>query len=285
MNQLTGKTAVITGGTRGFGLAIARLFVQEGARVVIASRSAGAVDAAVTDLKTISDGHVTGIPADVSIAGDIDRLAQHAVDTFGGFDIWVNNAAVSPPYGRTCDLAPDAVTAAFAVNIHGTYYGSITAVKHFLARGSGKLINVLGDGATRLTPMQSAYGSSKAWMRSFTLSMAKEYADTGIGIHLIQPGLMLTDMVRRVEVIAGDDDRMKVFPKVLQLLAYPPEVSARRVLALASARTDGRTGLEWQGVSRRRVMVNALVRAVRAWLGKLPLPDVDVTAVPSALDE
>src|SRR5689334_18669925 len=102
---LDGKTAVITGGTRGLGLAMAEAFLREGAKVVIGSRSEKSVEAAVTSLRSISD-QVAGRACDVGSLQDVQELAQLAIETSGHFDVWINNAGISPGYGPTVHIPP-----------------------------------------------------------------------------------------------------------------------------------------------------------------------------------
>ena len=174
MGALEGKVAVITGGTRGLGLAIARAYIREGAAVVVASRSAEAVTAAVAQLQTPT-ARIAGISCDVGDLAQVQALKDYALATFGALDIWINNAGIAGPYGATAHIAPDMFTAVLQTNIIGTYNGSWVAMQHFLPRHQGKLINILGAGARRPMPMQNAYTSSKGWMKNFTSMLAQEY--------------------------------------------------------------------------------------------------------------
>ncbi len=273
MGLLTGKVAVITGGTRGFGFAIARAFVREGAAVAVSSRSAESVKQAVAELK--SGGSASGIPADVSDLEQVERIAAHACETFGRFDIWVNNAGVAGVYGPTMDIAPRDFVQTIETNILGVYNGSLVAMNDFLARNSGKLINVTGRGAREPVPFQSGYASSKAWVRNFTLALAKEYKGTGVGVFLSSPGMMTTDMLTQVEVVEGYESKLRVMPTILRMWARPPEVSAQRVVWLASAATDGRTGIEARTMNPV-IMIGGMVgEGLRRLTGRR-VPDIDM---------
>ena len=92
--------------------------------------------------------------------------------------------------------------------------------------------------------MQSAYASSKAWIRNFTLALAKEYKECGVGVYAFSPGMMTTEMLTDVRVVAGYEHLLKSFPMVVRALGKPPEAPARKAVWLASSATDGRTGLE-----------------------------------------
>src|SRR5512136_1111714 len=146
MGLLENKIAIITGGTRGLGLAMAQAFVGEGASVVIASRAAEAVTKTVDTLRT-EGGQVSGLACDVSDLAQVQALADHALKAFGRFDIWVNNAGISPAYGPTVHVQPKEFVKATQTNILGTYYGSVVALRHVMPKRSGKLINLIGAGA------------------------------------------------------------------------------------------------------------------------------------------
>ena len=108
MNKLTGKVAVITGASRGLGKAIAERFAQEGASVVLAARSQKDIERIAAELRLPRNAAVAFV-CDVSDPVQVEALARFAIQTYGHFDIWVNNAGIAGPYGATFDLAPDAV--------------------------------------------------------------------------------------------------------------------------------------------------------------------------------
>src|SRR5512138_3408036 len=139
------KVAVITGGSRGLGYAIAEAYAREGAKVVIASRTRNAVDRAVRKLRE-SGAQAEGLACDVSNLQQVEALADFAVQKFGRLDIWVNNAGLSAPYGPTAHLPSADFKNVIDTNITGTYYGSVTAMRYFAKQESGKLINLLGRG-------------------------------------------------------------------------------------------------------------------------------------------
>jgi NAD(P)-dependent dehydrogenase (short-subunit alcohol dehydrogenase family) len=240
MGTLDNKTAVITGGTRGFGLAIAQAFLAQGANVVIASRSLKGVEQALSILK--AGTHAKGLACDVASLEQVQALSDFAIQAYGNLDIWVNNAGTAGPYGPTLGMRPEDFKQVVDTNIIGTYHGSITALKHFLPRKQGKLINILGRGWDGPSPFQNAYAPSKAWMRSFTLALAEEYKNSGINIFALNPGMMLTDLLLDVTVIRGHEDKLKNFPKIIRILARPPEEPAAEVARLASTATDHETG-------------------------------------------
>lgn len=283
MRLLEDKVAVITGSSRGFGLAIAQAFASHGASVVLASRSEEAIGTAVESI-CATGARASGFVCDMTDLKQVETLAGHAAQTFGGLHVWVNNAGISPTYGPTAHIQPDEFVRTIQTNILGTYYGSVVALRRFLPQQSGKLINILGAGARGPVPMQNAYASSKAWIRNFTLTLAQEYRDSGVGVYALGPGMMLTEMLTSVRVVAGYEERLGAFPTVVRALAKPPEAAARKAVWLASAATDGRTGLEVHLFNP----MTALLGFTREWIRRLTgrtdtLPPLDITSVPPAI--
>jgi len=280
--RLSGRVAVVTGGTRGFGLAIARAFVREGAAVVVASRSAESVGRAVAELRS-AGGRAEGITADVAEYEQVERIASLALDAFGRLDVWVNNAGHSAPYGPTADVPPAEFVDATRTIVQGTYNGSQVALRHFLPHGRGKLINVLGWGDTRPVAYQNAYASGKAWVRSFTAALADEYRASGVGIYAINPGMMRTDLLLRIRVVEGSERRLKNMATIVGMWGSPPAAPAERVVWLASSETDGKTGLVAREMSGPKMAVGAIREGARRLLRFGPSAKVELTVIPTAL--
>jgi NAD(P)-dependent dehydrogenase (short-subunit alcohol dehydrogenase family) len=279
MAVLEGKVAVVTGSTRGLGLAIAQAFAGAGAAVVVASRSPASVEAAVQQIRA-AGGKVYGMAVDVGNLDQVKALAGFAIEKFGRLDIWVNNAGTAGPYGPTMGNDPQMFSRVIETNILGEYYGSRTAMAHFLKQGSGKLINMLGRGYEGPVPYQNAYASSKAWVRSFTMSLAKETKDSGVGVYAYNPGMVLTDLLTDVDVIAGSEPLLKNFPTVVRMWAKPPEIPAQKVVWIASSATDGRTGLLINIFSPLTALLGALKEGFRA-LTRRPAntPDIKLRTI------
>jgi glucose 1-dehydrogenase len=206
MGNLTGKVAVITGASKGLGASTARLLATAGANVVISARSTLVVEKIAADLNS-SGFSASAFACDVSELRRVEALARYTLQKFGDIHIWVNNAGISGPYGPTFDLSVEQFMAVVQTNILGVYHGSLIAMRHFLTQDQGKMINILGRGDDEPVPMQNAYASSKTWIRSFTLALAKEYKNTHVGVFAFNPGLMDTDFLRNVETFKGQEEQ------------------------------------------------------------------------------
>jgi glucose 1-dehydrogenase len=283
MKKLAGKVTVITGASRGFGKAMAILFAKEGAKVVLASRLNEEIHHLAQALQM--KGHTAAsIACDVSKLEEVEKLANFAIQTYGQFDIWINNAGTAGPYGATYQLSHEQFEKVLNTNIFGTYYGSIMAMRHFLPRSSGKLINILGAGSKKPAPRQNAYGSTKAWIRVFTLALAAESKASGVGVFALQPGLMNTDLLTELVTFQEHEARLQNFmPFLVRAGSKNPEIAARRALWLASSATDGRTGLDVRVGSSFSVMLGFIREGVRQLL-HLPAHEipVNVKVIPSA---
>ncbi len=283
MKKMDGKVVVITGASRGLGHAMALLFAREGAQMVLSARSKKTLEDFVNDL------HAEGLQAaafacDVSDPRQVEELGRFAAKTYGRFDVWVNNAGVGGPYGPTLDLSEDDFLSVLRTNIFGNYYGSVTAMRHFLPRKSGKLINILGAGDRGPVANQNAYASTKSWIRVFTLALAKEYKDSGVGVFAFQPGLMDTGLLTNVTTFSGHEQRLRrVMPFLIRAIGKQPDFPARNALWLASAATDGRTGLYVHSGSMVRTLGGFLREALSRVL-HLPARNIEmhITVLPSA---
>ena len=285
MKTLEGKVAVVTGASRGLGRSIATLFAHEGAKVVLSSRSENELEQNAARLR--SEGlEATAFPCDVSDPKQVEDLARFAIQKYGGFDIWVNNAGIAGPYGATFDLTPEQFLSVLRTNLFGDYYGSMVAMRHFLPRKSGKLINILGAGSKKPAPNQNAYGSTKTWIRVFTLAMASEYKDSGVGVYALQPGLMDTDLLTDVVTFPPFEKRLRGFmPFLVRAGGRKPEVAARKALWLASSATDGKTGLDARVGSSASIIFGFMRDGLRNLL-HLPTRSIvmNVKVIPSAFE-
>ena len=280
---LKDKVAVITGGSRGLGFAIAQTYARAGAKVVIASRTPRAVDLAVDSLRA-SGYQATGLACDVADMAQVEALAQHAIQTFGRMDIWVNNAGLSAPYGPTVHIPRRDFMTVINTNIIGTYNGSIVAMRHFLAQKSGKLINLLGRGDKGSIALQNAYSSSKVWVRNFTKTLANEYRNSGVDIFGFNPGLVRTEMLSNVHAVVGYEEQMNPLRFVAMLWGNDADVPAEKALWLASPATDGKNGTMVTVLTKRMMLSRLIALPFRKLLNRsTELLPLNVTSVKSAI--
>lgn len=190
---LHGRVAIITGGTRGIGLAIAEGFVDAGASVVVASRKATAVEQAVAALRE-RGGEAIGVCAHLGDLADVQRIVDAAVAEYGRIDVVVNNAAtaLTQPLG---ELTADAWAKVYDVNLRGPVFLVEAALPHLVASPHAAVINVISAGAYLASPQTAMYSGAKAALLSFTRTMAADFAGRGIRVNAIAPGTVETDMV------------------------------------------------------------------------------------------
>ncbi|MCH9668356.1 MAG: glucose 1-dehydrogenase [Actinomycetia bacterium] len=193
--DMTDRTVIVTGGTRGIGLALAEGYVLAGARVVVASRKADACEQAARHLRDLG-AEAIGVPTHLGEVDDLGALVARTVSEFGGVDVVVNNAAnpLAQPLGQMTD---DALTKSFEVNLRGPVFLVQEALPYLKASRNAAVLNVVSVGAFIFAPMLSIYAAMKAAMMSFTRSMAAEFADDGIRVNALAPGPVDTQMMRK----------------------------------------------------------------------------------------
>lgn len=230
MSTLQNNVIIITGSTRGFGFAIAQACLANGALVVITGRSQEAVDRTLNRLRVPE--RTAGFIVDVREETQVHNLAVEVIQKFGRFDIWINNAGYSSAAGMILDMDPREALEMFKSNDLGTLYGTQAAMKHFLMRHAGMLVNIYGNGSflNPATPT-ALYGTTKAWLTSFTRSLAKENKGSGVKILGFSPGMMTTDMLTSPRVVGKKaQEQLKNFGLVLRILGQPAEIPAHQLV-------------------------------------------------------
>ncbi len=231
MNKLLkDKVVVITGATRGFGYAIAEAMLQADAIVVISGRSEDTLTKALASLEAL--GMVKGQICDVKEERQVYALARLAVQSFGRIDIWINNVGYSSAAGLMLETDPQQAIDMFLANDMGTLYGSQAALHFMSQHREGTLVNIYGNGSfLRPASPTGLYGATKAWITSFTRSLAKEISGTGIKLIGFSPGMMLTDMLTHPVVIGQrGKDMMKQYAFVLRFLGDDPKNAAQKLV-------------------------------------------------------
>jgi len=190
--RLAGKVAIITGGGRGIGKAIAAAFVREGAKVVIAGRDSKKLEAAAAEI----GGDCLAVSADVSSASDVMKLVSTASEKFGRIDALVNNAAVLLQ-GTAESLSEDDFDQTFNINVRGLWLMSRAVMPHLRAAGGGSIVNIASVLSLVGARNRVAYAASKGAVAAMTKAMALDHALENIRVNCIAPGIVATEMVEK----------------------------------------------------------------------------------------
>jgi glucose 1-dehydrogenase len=239
MTPIKDKVVVITGSTRGFGFASAESMLEAGAIVAITGRSRSAVEGAVSRLQP--KGRVSGFVLDVRSEEQIYKLIEDVIREFGCIDIWVNNAGYSNAAGMVLDMDPQDALDMFMSNDLGVFQCTQAVMRYLLPRKQGTLVNIYGNGSfLRPASPTGLYGTTKAWVTSFTRTLAKELKGSGVQILGFSPGMMTTDMLTNPKVV-GERGRemLKNFGFVLRFLGQPAKYAADKLVkAIAGNRRE-----------------------------------------------
>lgn len=189
--RLDNKVAIITGASKGIGEGIALALGQAGAKVVVSSRKQEAVEETAGRLREYGV-EVLPLAAHAGHAGDLSRLVEQTIATFGGVDILVNNAATNPVFGPVEQTDPGAFDKIMEVNVKGPFELSKLALPSMQARGGGSIINISSIGGVSPEPFLGIYSVSKSALVMLTKVLAKEWGQYGIRANAICPGLIKT---------------------------------------------------------------------------------------------
>jgi 2-dehydro-3-deoxy-L-rhamnonate dehydrogenase (NAD+) len=245
VRPLAGRTAVVTGASRGLGRAIAVRFVEAGADVLLTARDAAALEEAAHEARGAGPGRVVALAGDASDPTAAAAAVARAESELGGVTVLVNNAGVYGPIGPVEDNDWDEWTRALTVNLLGTVAFCRAAVPGMRRRGYGKIVNLSGGGATAPLPRFSAYAASKAAVVRFTETLAEELADARVDVNAIAPGALNTRLLD--EVLAAGPERAgrAFFERSLKQRddgGVPLAKGAALAVFLASAESDGISG-------------------------------------------
>jgi 3-oxoacyl-[acyl-carrier protein] reductase len=190
---LKGKTALVTGASRGIGRALALRLAEEGLKVIVNYRSRKKEAEAVVSLIRDQGGEALAVAADVSALEEVERMVRAGREAFGPIQVLVNNAAIHRG-GKIHKLAPADWDLVIRASLYGAYHCCHLVVPDMIAGGWGRIINISSTVGERGYPGDGAYGAAKAGLIGLTKSMARELARDGITINAVMPGLVLTEM-------------------------------------------------------------------------------------------
>ena len=238
--KLKDKVAIITGGGRGLGRAVALAFGKEGARVVLAARTRGQIEHVAEELRSLKKPAMA-IPTDISDEGQVNELVKKTLEAYGTIDILVNNAGARGPISPVHQIPLDEWERTLRINLTSAFLCSRAVIPIMMAKKAGKIINV----TTTLTPRPNLtpYMVAKAALTHFSKQLSRELKDFNIQVNAIHPGVMDTQMqaeIRKAGIKAAGTDMFERLKE--EGMLHPPEESAKLVLFWASTAADAITG-------------------------------------------
>ena len=211
--RLQGRVALITGGGRGIGRAIARAYAKEGAMLALAARTDAELLATADEVSAEFGSEVTTVITDVRDREQVENAVSHTLERFGTIDVMVNNAGNTGEIGPLWKLDPERWANVISVHVLGTYYACRAVIPGMLERGQGRIVNMSGVGG----PNDTSYDAAKTAIVNLTENLSVELAGTGVTVNAISPGSIHTRMweeVRDMALAAGD---MEMYEKGMQV--------------------------------------------------------------------
>jgi NAD(P)-dependent dehydrogenase (short-subunit alcohol dehydrogenase family) len=237
--------------------------------VVVSSRSQAAVSRTVDELK--NQGYrASGLVCDVSVPSDLERLLEHAIQSWGRIHVWVNNAGLSGGLRRVEELSQEEIAALVGVNVLGTMQACRLVIPYFLEQGGGILINLSGKGGRgEVSPHTAVYAATKAAVTSLTRSLAAENKGKPLSIHAVIPGMVATDFFRHAKTSPQLADIGRSVPLVLNALGVPLDVVGRSFVPIAAQVPGQVTGKVYNVLAGRRLLRGMVLLAWYRVTGRL----------------
>ncbi|MGB8957075.1 MAG: 3-oxoacyl-[acyl-carrier-protein] reductase [Tumebacillaceae bacterium] len=235
--MLTGKVALVTGGSRGIGRAICLELAKEGAKVVVNYAGSQAAAEEVVERIKAEGGEAIAIQGDVASYEDADKMVSATVETFGRIDILVNNAGITRD-NLLIRMKEDEWDAVINTNLKGVFNCTKAAARPMMKQRAGRIINITSVVGILGNPGQANYVSAKAGVIGLTKSNAKELSTRGITVNAVAPGYIQTDMTENL----GDDVKSKLMETIPLARMGLPEDIANAVTFLASDKASYMTG-------------------------------------------
>jgi NAD(P)-dependent dehydrogenase (short-subunit alcohol dehydrogenase family) len=234
---LSGRTALVTGGARGIGLAIAARLAQDGARVAVLDIDGPAVEAAAKRLGP----DAVSVVADVTRTAEVEAAVRGTIDRWGRLDVVVNNAAITGRSVPTWELSDDDWHRVIASDLTSVFLVSRAAVRVMLPVGRGRIVNIASIAGKEGNPTLVPYSAAKAGVIGLTKALAKEVATRGILVHAIAPAVIATDMLQQMTKETVD----YLISKIPMGRVGTPEEVAALVAWLVSDECSFSTGAVW----------------------------------------
>ncbi len=204
MNQsLEGKTAIVTGGSRGIGKGIAKAFAEAKANVVITARNAGPLADSAKEIEE-AGGKVRAIEMDVSVEEDALRMAEETLSTFGQIDVLVNNAGVVDPDHEVWETTVEDWDRLMSTNLRGAFLCTRAVLPHMMERRSGHIVNLVSIFGRLATNKYGAYTASKWGLMGYTASLAKSLRPYRIRVNAVSPDWVYTEITPTLPVVDTD---------------------------------------------------------------------------------
>ena len=239
MSRLAGKVALVTGGNAGIGEAIAKVFVREGAAVVITGRRKNELDRVVKEIGS-PNGRCIAMAGSVTDEAHVRAAVDQAIQRFGALDVLVNNAGVGEFGRRIHELDDETWARVLDVNLTGVFRMTRAAVSEMLKRGRGSIVNISSIASLVGIPTLPAYAASKGALDALTRAIAIDYAKDGIRCNVVNPGLIATPMA--APLMANPEQLDPILSHYLIRRPGKPEEVASMVLYLASDEAAWVTG-------------------------------------------
>jgi len=234
METLTGKIAIVTGGTRGIGRAIAARLLAEGASVAICGRTAAPVEAALRQLETSGPGRSAGFAADITRVEQVKAFFGRVDERFGGLDILVNNAGEGV-FAKVGQMSAADWHRNIDLNLNGPFYCSREALDRFRRRGGGFIVNISSLAGKNPFTGGAAYNASKFGLNGFSEAMMLDHRHDNVRVSYVMPGSVATEFAGD-RGTAGDDSWKIAAEDVAEVVALVLRMPARTMVSRVEMR-------------------------------------------------
>lgn len=245
---LKGKVALVTGGSKGIGKAVARGLAEEGAKVAICARTRAELDAAAAELSKATGSEVFGVAGDLTREADVQKIVDAAVGRFGRIDILVNNAGTAPG-GLLLDLAEEQWQQALQLKFMGFVRCMKAVIPHMLRQGGGRIVNIVGNDGVKPIGIELTPSAANAADLAVTVALAEQYGPNNICINAINPGPVATERwdgliggIARIRKISVDEAQKRAERSIPLGRICTPEEVANVAVFVASERASFMNG-------------------------------------------